>query len=165
MKEDLKRKRDEQYIKHGLRLDEEVSNMPPLLKQAEQKYQEALIKLKELEEARDTQQKKTEVETNELNSQSQKVLTQIESQEYLRLEVLSTGLSKFSLAVGNLVQQSDSLHKLLEMECSVVDPLKDVQMFIAKNSTFADNERLRNLYKQLGMYQPLGGSGATDDSA
>ena len=63
-----------------------------------------------------------------------------------------------SLAVGNLVQQSDSLHKLLEMECSVVDPVKDVQMFIAKNSTFADNERLRNLYKQLGMYQPLGGN-------
>jgi len=58
--------------------------------------------------------------------------------------------------VGNLVQQSDSLHKLLEMECSVVDPIKDVQMFISKNSTFADNDRLRNLYKQLGVYKPLG---------
>lgn len=75
------------------------------------------------------------------------------------MAVLSEGLSKFSLAVGNLVQQSDSLHKLLEMECSVVDPVKDVQMFIAKNSTFADNDRLKNLYKQLGLYKPLGHGG------
>ena len=75
------------------------------------------------------------------------------------MAVLSEGLSKFSLAVGNLVQQSDSLHKLLEMECSVVDPVKDVQMFIAKNSTFADNDRLKNLYKQLGVYKPLGHTG------
>ena len=75
------------------------------------------------------------------------------------MAVLSEGLSKFSLAVGNLVQQSDSLHKLLEMECSVVDPVKDVQMFIAKNSTFADNDRLKNLYKQLGVYKLLGHTG------
>jgi hypothetical protein len=73
--------------------------------------------------------------------------------------MLSEGLSKFTLAVGKLVQQSDSLRKLLEMECSVVDPVKDVQMFIAKNSTFADNDRLKNLYKQLGVYKPLGHTG------
>jgi hypothetical protein len=42
------------------------------------------------------------------------------------------------------------------MECSVVDPIKDVQAFIQKNSTFADNDRLRNLYKELNLYQPLG---------
>ena len=162
VKDDLKRKRDAEYVSRGLKLDEEISHMPPPLKLAEQKYQEALVKMKECEETRDNQQKRTESETNELNTQSQKILNQIEDQEYRRLAVLSEGLSKFSLAVGNLVQQSDSLHKLLEMECSVVDPVKDVQMFIAKNSTFADNDRLKNLYKQLGVYKPLGHAGGDE---
>ena len=162
VKDDLKRKRDAEYLSRGLKLDEEISHMPPTLKLAEQKYQEALVKMKECEETRDNQQKRTESETNELNTQSQKILNQIEDQEYRRLAVLSEGLSKFSLAVGNLVQQSDSLHKLLEMECSVVDPVKDVQMFIAKNSTFADNDRLKNLYKQLGVYKPLGHAGGDE---
>jgi hypothetical protein len=30
-----------------------------------------------------------------------------------------------------------------------------VQAFIQKNSTFAVNDRLRNLYKELNLYQPL----------
>ena len=33
--------------------------------------------------------------------------------------------------------------------------MKDLQSFIAKNSTFPDNERLKNLYKELGLYNPL----------
>jgi hypothetical protein len=51
------------------------------------------------------------------------------------------------------------------MECSVVDPVKDVQSFIAKNSTFAENERLRNLYKQLGVYKLLAGEGGPHEGA
>ena len=30
-----------------------------------------------------------------------------------------------------------------------------MQAFIQKNSTFAVNDRLRNLYKELNLYQPL----------
>lgn len=33
--------------------------------------------------------------------------------------------------------------------------MKDLQLFIQKNSTFAENERLRNLYKEMGLYQPI----------
>ena len=33
--------------------------------------------------------------------------------------------------------------------------MKDIQLFIARNSTFAENERLKNLYKEMGLYQPL----------
>ncbi len=91
-----------------------------------------------------------------MNKGSQEILEEIEKQEYERLEVMRSGLANFSIAFGSFVQQNDSLHKLLDMECSVVDPIKDVQAFIKKNSTFADNERLRNLYKELNLYQPLG---------
>ena len=83
----------------------------------------------------------------------------IEKQEYDRLEAMRSGLANFSLAFGSLAQQNDSLHKLLEIECSVVDPIKDVQAFIQKNSTFPDNDRLRNLYKELNLYQPLNANG------
>jgi hypothetical protein len=37
----------------------------------------------------------------------------------------------------------------------MVDPIKDIQSFIQKNSTFAENEKLRNLYKEMGLYQPI----------
>jgi hypothetical protein len=47
------------------------------------------------------------------------------------------------------------LHKLIELEFSNVDPIKDIQFFIGRNSTFADNERLKTLYKEMGLYQPL----------
>ena len=36
---------------------------------------------------------------------------------------------------------------------SKVDPLKDIQSFISKNSNFAENdEQLISLYKEVGMY-------------
>lgn len=41
------------------------------------------------------------------------------------------------------------------MEFHNVDPVKDIQFYINRNSTFADNERLRTLYKEMGLYQPL----------
>lgn len=41
------------------------------------------------------------------------------------------------------------------MEFLQIDPVKDLQLFIGRHSTFADNERLRNLYKELGLFQPL----------
>ena len=44
---------------------------------------------------------------------------------------------------------------MIEQEFRNVDPIKDIQLFIAKNSTFTENERLRNLYKEMGLYQPL----------
>ena len=54
-----------------------------------------------------------------------------------------------------MLHQSESLHKLIENEFNNVDPVKDIQLFISRNSTFTDNERLKNLYKEMGMYQPL----------
>lgn len=87
-----------------------------------------------------------------MNKGSQEILEVIEKQEYERLEAMRSGLANFSKAFGSLVQQNDSLHKLLDMECSVVDPIKDVQAFIQKNSTFAYNDRLKNLYKELNLY-------------
>ena len=48
----------------------------------------------------------------------------------MRLDVLKQGLGNFQMVVSNLVQQNDSLHKLLEMEVLQVDPVKDLQMFI-----------------------------------
>jgi len=54
-----------------------------------------------------------------------------------------------------MIQQHESLHKLIEQEFRNVDPIKDIQLFIGKNSTFTENERLRNLYKEMGLYQPL----------
>jgi hypothetical protein len=44
------------------------------------------------------------------------------------------------------------LHKLLDNEVQGIDPFKDMQSFIQKNSTYADNDRLRNLYKNLNLY-------------
>jgi hypothetical protein len=54
-----------------------------------------------------------------------------------------------------MVHQNESLHKLIETEFNNLDPIKDIQLFIQRNSTFTDNERLRNLYKEMGLYQPL----------
>ena len=51
------------------------------------------------------------------------------------------------------------------MECSGIDPVKDVQNFIQTNSTFADNDRLRNLYKELGLFQPLASLGEAEGGA
>ena len=91
----------------------------------------------------------------EFNKGSQDILEQIEKQEYQRLEVLKQNLNAFSVQMVSLVQQHESLHKLIEQEFKNVDPLKDIQLFIQKNSTFAENERLRNLYKEMGLYQPI----------
>jgi hypothetical protein len=33
--------------------------------------------------------------------------------------------------------------------------LKDIQSYIVKNSSFTDNDRLRKLYKELGLFVPL----------
>jgi hypothetical protein len=62
------------------------------------------------------------------------------------------GLQSYSVVVCNLVNQNESLHKLLDMEFASIDPVKDLQTFIQRHSTFADNERLRNLYKELGLF-------------
>lgn len=66
----------------------------------------------------------------DFNKGSQDILEQIEKQEYVRLDVLKQGLNSFQMVVSNLVQQNESLHKLLEMEVLQVDPVKDLQMFI-----------------------------------
>ncbi len=49
--EKLKRLRDEQYARHELRLDEQIRNMPPALKLAEDKYQEGIKRLLELKKS------------------------------------------------------------------------------------------------------------------
>lgn len=36
-----------------------------------------------------------------------------------------------------------------------IDPQKDIQAFIQKYSNFTENDRLRALYKELGLYVPL----------
>lgn len=33
--------------------------------------------------------------------------------------------------------------------------MKDIQSFISKHSSFTENERLRGLYKEMGLYNPL----------
>lgn len=126
--DDLKKKKDEQYIKFGLSVDEQLrmENMPPLLQQAERKYQEAVQKLAEFKKSSAAQQEETEKCVANFNKGQQDILEQIEKQEYLRLDVLKTGLSNFSLVVGSLVQQNESLHKLLDMEFANVDPVKDL---------------------------------------
>lgn len=152
--EDLKKKRDEQYLKFGLSVDDQIrlENMPPLLQQVEKKYQDAVQKLAECRKTSATQQEVTEKCVADFNRGSQEILEHIEKQEYIRLDVLKAGLANFSLVVSNMVQQNESLYKLLDMELAGVDPVKDLQAFIHKHSTFADNERLRNLYKELGLF-------------
>ena len=44
-----------------------------------------------------------------------------------------------------------------------MDPLKDIQSFISRNSPFAENERLKNLYKELGQYNPILEEGSHSD--
>jgi hypothetical protein len=103
--EELKRKRDEQYVKHGLSLDEQMrmENMPPLLRQAESKYQEAVLKLGEFKKSSAAQQEQTEKCVADFNKGSTDILEEIEKQEYLRLDVLKQGLNNFQLVVSNLV--------------------------------------------------------------
>ncbi len=57
-------------------------------------------------------------------------MEQIEKQEYQRLEVLKQNLNAFSVQMVSLVQQHESLHKLIEQEFKNVDPVKDIQLFI-----------------------------------
>lgn len=38
------------------------------------------------------------------------------------------------------------------MEFSNIDPLKDMQSFITKFSSFTENERLKNMYKEMGLF-------------
>eukprot|EP00347_Sterkiella_histriomuscorum_P023264 403335317 len=155
--EDFKKKRNEQYLKYGLSLDEQLQfdNMPKPIQQAEQKYQEAITKFNEIKKATQAQQEYTERCVSDFNKGSSDILEQIEKQEFQRLDVLKQNLNSFSVQIVSLVQQHESLHKLIEQEFANVDPMKDLQLFIQKNSTFAENERLRNLYKEMGLYQPI----------
>lgn len=91
----------------------------------------------------------------EFNKGSAEILENIEKQEYQRLETMRVALTSFSASIQSLVQQHESLHKLIDIEFSNVDASKDILSFIQKNSTFAENERLRTLYKELGLYTPL----------
>lgn len=47
------------------------------------------------------------------------------------------------------------MQKLIDLEFSNIDPMKDIQNYIVKNSSFTDNDRLRKLYKELGLFVPL----------
>ena len=155
--EDCRKKRNEQYTRYGLNLDDQIQfdNMPKPIQQAEQRYAEAVNKFNEIKKSTQNQQEYTEKCVAEFNKGSQDILEQIEKQEYQRLEVLKQNLNAFSVQMVSLVQQHESLHKLIEQEFKNVDPVKDIQLFIQKNSTFAENERLRNLYKEMGLYQPI----------
>jgi hypothetical protein len=44
--------------------------------------------------------------------------------------VLKQNLNAFSVQMVSLVQQHESLHKLIEQEFKNVDPVKDIQLFI-----------------------------------
>lgn len=153
--EDCLKKRNEQYLKHGLKLDEQLKDMPKAIALAESKYQEAVSKFNEIKKATQLQQDYTEKCVADFNKGSADILEQIEKQEYQRIDVMKQNLNCFSASIVSLVQQHESLHKLIEHEFRNVDPMKDIQLFIARNSTFAENERLKNLYKEMGLYQPL----------
>ena len=114
-----------------------------------------MAKFAEIKKATQAQQDFTEKCVADFNKGSQDILEQIEIQEHQRLDVLRQGLGVFSAQTLNMIQQHESLHKLIEQEFRNVDPVKDIQLFIAKNSTFTENERLRSLYKEMGLYQPL----------
>ena len=109
-------------------------------------------KLTELKKVASNQQEYTKKCVSEYNKGSQDILDQIEKQEYQRLEVLKQSLNSFQMTIINMVHQWESLHKLIEQEFNNVEPVRDIQTFIARNSTFADNERLKTLYKELGLY-------------
>lgn len=49
--EDCLKKRNEQYLKHGLKLDEQLKDMPKAIALAEAKYQEAVSKFNEIKKA------------------------------------------------------------------------------------------------------------------
>jgi hypothetical protein len=42
----------------------------------------------------------------------------------------------------------------VEKENQAIDPIKDLQSFIQKSSTFSNNERLKKLYKEADLYVP-----------
>ncbi|CDW85886.1 UNKNOWN [Stylonychia lemnae] len=155
--EDCKRKRNEQYLKYGLNIDDQIAfeNMPKPIQLAEQRYNEALAKFNDIKKSTQIQQEYTERCVSDFNKGSSDILEQIEKQEYQRLDVLKQNLQSFSVQIVSLLQQHESLHKLIDLEFSNVDPMKDIQLFIQKNSTFAKNERLKNLYKEMGLYQQI----------
>ena len=126
--EDLKKKRDEQYRKFGLSVDEQMAweNMPKPIQQAEQKYQESIMKYNELKKSCSNQQEYTEKCVADFNKGSSDILETIEKQEYQRLETLKQSLNSFSMTIMNMVHQSESLHKLIESEFHHVDPIKDI---------------------------------------
>jgi hypothetical protein len=72
-----------------------------------------------------------------------------------RLSTIKGALQNFSASVVNLSNQFDSLHKIIDLEVKNIDPQKDIQTFIARYSSFSENDRLRSLYKELGLYVPL----------
>ena len=148
----LKKLRDTAYEKHGLKIDEPIKNMPPALKQADDKYQEGIKKMYELKEKSQKSQEDYDLFTAEANKKSYELVEKIEEAEYTRLNEIKTALTSFSQALSVLFKQNDQLHKLLDTEVTGIDPFKDMQSFIQKNSTYADNDRLRNLYKNLNLY-------------
>ena len=88
--------------------------MPKPIQQAEQRYAEAVNKFNEIKKSTQNQQEYTEKCVAEFNKGSQDILEQIEKQEYQRLEVLKQNLNAFSVQMVSLVQQHESLHKLIE---------------------------------------------------
>jgi hypothetical protein len=71
------------------------------------------------------------------------------------LEIIKQSLNSFSVVVANLGSQFESLHKLIDMEFTNIDPMKDLQSFISRYSSLPENERLRNMYKEMGLYNPI----------
>jgi hypothetical protein len=59
------------------------------------------------------------------------------------------------MSVVNLTNQQESLSKLIEIEFSNIDPIRDIQNYIGKNSSFIENDRLKKLYKEMGMFVAL----------
>ena len=75
--EELKRKRDEMFLKYGLSVDDTTlrfENMPRLLQDAEKKYQDAIVKLQELKKSSAQQQDMTEKCVADFNKGSQDIL-------------------------------------------------------------------------------------------
>lgn len=68
---------------------------------------------------------------------------------------MKESLNAFSMSTLNQVNQQESLHKLIDMEFQNVDAYKDLQTFINRHSSFTENNRLKNMYKEMGFFVPL----------
>ncbi len=66
----------------------------------------------------------------EFNKGSAEILESIEKQEYQRLETMRVTMNSFSASIHSLVNQHESLHKLIDIEFSNIDASKDILSFI-----------------------------------